>query len=123
MGWKFFRMLGSRFDFLRMGVMIACLYIGGTTPWFSEFENMSHSSWAMSSVIACNSLMGIGSSVEEEMTLRRSLMISEVEGTMKELSDCVAISKSMLLSLGGTGSALTKSVTLFEKKLSKMAGS
>ena len=42
MGRKFLRMLGSRLGFLSMGVMIACLYIGGTMPLFSDLVKISH---------------------------------------------------------------------------------
>ena len=52
-------------------------------PLFSDFVKISRSDSAISGAISCKSLIGIGSSNEDELTLRRSLVTSEDVGGEK----------------------------------------
>ena len=49
-----------------IGVIIACLYIDGTMPLLNDLVKISFSGWEISDALPCNSLIGIGSSNEEE---------------------------------------------------------
>ena len=78
--------------------------------------NISFSSWAISDAISCNSLIGIGSSDEEEFNLSRSMVMSEDVGVTKRYNECEMLDGMVKLS-SETGSDFTSSVALLEKKL------
>ena len=77
-------------------MLIACLYSDGTMSLFSDLVKMSHSGSAISGAISCKSL--IGSSDEDELTLRRSLVTSEDVGGKKELSEYKGFGELVMLS-------------------------
>ena len=110
------KMLGSRLVFLNMRVIIAYLYIDGTMPLFSDLVNIPFSRWAISDATSCNSLIGIGSSDEEELIVSRSMVLSEDVGVTKRFDECEWV--DVLVS--DTGSDFTSSVALLEKKMSTM---
>ena len=101
---KLLRMLGSRLGCFSM-IIIACLYIDRTMLLFSDLVNISFSGWAISDATSCNSLIGIGSSVEEELTLSRSMVLSENVGVTKIFNECERLDGLVKLS-SDTGSVV-----------------
>ena len=66
-------------------------------PLFSDLVKMSRSGSAISGAISYKSLIGIGSSVEDELTLMRSLVTSEDVDIKKELSEYEVFGELVIL--------------------------